>query len=489
MPPQEPVKKAPKPQPPKKKKKKHNKKKNGMSGAAAASLVIFAIAALIGAGTLYVYAKTQPYQNAYLPGTLVMGYPLAGATREDANALLNTIENDLLEPWQFEISCMNQTYTVTGADVMLEIDREATLEPLWKAGREGGMLSRYLTMLKLAKEPMASLPVLSYDLSSVDALLDRICDDVECAAVDATVTFRPGSAEPFTFTDEETGYTLDTSGVKSQIEREIVRLACGSLTLEPTVMEPKTYRAELENAITMRGRVAVKLSGDTASVVNAALAVKSLNGARAEAGERLSFNEIVGSRTAANGYTVAEEPAYGVNVSGIGGGVCQAATMLYRAALLGGVEIAERNAAAYPVDYCPMGQEAAVSDQGLDLILCNQTDTPLFVMTRTYEDGGDTYAELTLIGEELGLRYALESVSAQTETITEPVYVRDREGQYAKYSDQQVPVSEAMPGFTASVMRVTLDKEGQETARELIGENDYAPVPPMIFVGMTERDE
>jgi len=486
-PPKPPKKKAPAPQMPGKKKKKHKKKKRGVSGAAIASLVIFAVAALIGAGTIYVYLATQPYLNAYLPGTLLMGYPLSGAGQGDALALLDQIEKEIAEPWQFEISCMGQTYTIGAQDVALSIDREATLEPLWAQGREGGMLSRFLAMNRLSKEPVSALPALSYDLSFVEELLGRIEDDVACPPVDATVAFTPGSAEPFAFTDEETGYALDTSGVKEKIEQEIVRLASGTLTLEPKAIEPKVYRAALENAITMRSRVVTELKGSAAGIGNAALAVRALNGARAEAGETLSFNAAVGRRTEANGYAVAEEPAYGADISGVGGGVCQASTILYRAALLGGVEIAERNAAAYPVIYCGMGQEAAVSDQGLDLVIRNQTDTPLFVMARTYEDGGKTFAELTLIGEELGVRYALESISKETETITEPVYVRDREGKYATYSDERVPVGEALAGYAAIVERVTLDKDGQETAREMISENVYEAVPPMIYVGVTER--
>jgi len=244
------------------------------------------------------------------------------------------------------------------------------------------------------------------------------------------------------------------------------------------------HRERILGFVTLLGSL---IKGSAAGIGNAALAVRALNGARAEAGETLSFNAAVGRRTEANGYAVAEEPAYGADISGVGGGVCQASTILYRAALLGGVEIAERNAAAYPVIYCGMGQEAAVSDQGLDLVIRNQTDTPLFVMARTYEDGGKTFAELTLIGEELGVRYALESISKETETITEPVYVRDREGKYATYSDERVPVGEALAGYAAIVERVTLDKDGQETAREMISENEYEAVPPMIYVGVTER--
>ena len=94
-----------------------------------------------------------------------------------------------------------------------------------------------------------------------------------------------------------------------------------------------------------------------------------------------------------------------------------------------------------------------------------------------------------LIGEELGRRYALESQVSEMDLIEEPVYVRDREGKYATYTDERVPVSDALPGYTASVTRVTLDSEGQEISREEISEDVYEPAPPMIYVGMQEREE
>lgn len=488
-PPETPIKKAPKPQPPKKKKKKHKKKRTGLSGAVVVSLVIFALAALIGAGTIYIYMVTQPYRHAYLPGTMVMGYPLGGATQENAQQLLDSIEAELVDAWQFEIRCQNQSYTLSSEDVRLEIDKEATLAPLWAAGHEGGMLARFIEMMELWREPLSAEPVLAYDMSAVDEMLEVVRADVNCEPVDATVTFTPGSAEPFAFTDEETGYTLDLTGIREGIEADVRRLASGSITLEPEVIEPKTYRAVLENAAVMRSRIVVQLQGDKAGIANAALAVRAMNGARVEAGETLSFNGLVGRRTPENGYTEANEPAYGANAVGVGGGVCQASTLLYRAALVGGMEIAERNAAARPVPYCEMGQEAAVSDQGLDLEIRNQTETPVFLMARTYESDGKTFAELTLIGEALGMRYALQSTSRETETINEPVYVRDREGRYATYSDQHVPVSEALAGYEALVERVTMDKNGQETAREVISENVYEAVPPMIYVGVTQREE
>ncbi len=470
-------------------KKKKGKRKKALNAAGVVSLLIFAVAVLIGAGTIYLYTKTQAYAHTFLPGTMLMGYPLGGTSYEGGEALVRQIEQESVSGWKMEISCMNQTHTITAQDIALGIDVQATLDPLWQAGRDGGMAARYLEMLRLYKEPMNVQPVLTYDLSVVDALLELIRMDVECAPVDATVTFSPGSAEPFMFTDEETGYALDLTGIREGIEQDVLNLAPGSITLEPVELEPAVYRAALENEISLRARMTAALDADAQSLQNAAIAAAMFNGVTVAPGETLSFNETVGRRTAEGGYAVAPEPAYGENVSGVGGGVCQISTALYRAALLSGYEIAERSAAARPVDYCGMGQEATVSDQGLDLVIRNQTDAPLFIMARTYGEDEEAFVELTLFGKPLSGRYALESLTEETGLIEEPVYLRDRDGVYATYSDERVPVGKAQMGYIAEVNRITLDESGAEIAREIISEDTYEAVPPTVYVGIQDREE
>ena len=135
-----------------------------------------------------------------------------------------------------------------------------------------------------------------------------------------------------------------------------------------------------------------------------------------------------------------------------------------------------------------MGQEAAVSGQGLDLILRNDTAHPVFVTARVYRDGDSAFCEVQLIGEALDVRYALESQILDTQTVTEPVYVRDREGRYATYTDERVSVTSGEPGYSVRVERVTLGAGGEELARETISEDAYAPVAPAIYVGVTERE-
>ncbi|MDO5298708.1 MAG: VanW family protein [Clostridia bacterium] len=478
--------KPPKPPKPKKPRKGKRKKKK-MGAAAIVSLVIFLAAALVGAATIYVYTQTQPYLAAFCPGTSLAGYPLSGATWENACGLLSQLTDEAIAAWRFEMTYLDEAYVLTAEDVSLKTDADATLDPVWQAGRSGGMLERYVQMLMLRREPQNAEPVIVYDMEPVDAMLERIRADIECEPVDATVSFTPGNSVPFRFTEESVGLKLDTAPLRAQIERAILSLTPGTAQVSPEVVEPSAYAAELQQAIFLRARLTVQLEGSEAEIANASLAADMFSGLCVNVGESCSFNTVVGRRTAEGGYVAAPEPAYGLNVSGVGGGVCQTSTALYRAALMAGLEIADRSAAVRPVTYCDMGQEAAVSDQGLDLVIRNQTDSPLFIATRVYRDGEATYLEVQFIGERLEERYALESQAKETETIEEPVYVRDREGTYATYTDERVPVIDAQPGYEATVERVTLGESGEELARETISHDIYEPVAPAIYVGVTER--
>jgi len=475
-------------QAPRSKKKKKKKGRKGLNGAAVFSLLVFFAAVLIGAATIFVYTQTQPYVYAYCPGTSLDNYPLAGASQEDALELLRRTTQERVQGWQFEMTWGEYTYALTAQDVGLHVDEAATLDPLWQAGRSGGMFARYAQMLRLRREPMNAEPVIVYDLSPAKALLERIEADISREPSDAAVTFSSGSSTPFRFTDEAEGYAMDVSPLLEQIEQSAAGLTSVRMELVPEVLEPAVTRESLEQACVLRARVTMEIAADEASYTNASIALNMLDGVRVEAGEELSFNAVVGRRAAEAGYVQAMEPAYGADVSGTGGGVCQVSTALYRSALQAGLTVLQRSAAVRPVPYCPMGQEAAVSDQGLDLVIENNTPSALFIAARAYRSGDAAYAQIDWIGAPLHTKYVLESQTESLGMIEEPVYVRDSEGKYAQYTDERIEAGKAQEGFRVRVERVVHGAAGEEPAREVIGEYTYEPVPPTVYVGIQERE-
>lgn len=464
------------------------KKRRGPSTASLASLAVFALAAAIGAGTLYLYTQTSPYREAFAPGTSFEGSALTGYGYEDGVSIVRQATAARVDGWRFEVDCMGTQYVLTAADVGLGVDAQEALDPLWRRGK-GNMVGAWLDLLALRRQPQDAAPTPVYDLTAADAMLELVRQDVEREPQDARVTFAPGDAEPFRFEEETVGLRLDTAPLREAIEASLQAMTPGQATAEPEEIAPQVTADALRAATVLRARVTLALVDDEAAYANAALAANSLNGLCVGEGEALSFNAAVGERTAASGYAEAPEPAYGEDARGPGGGVCQTATALYQAALLGGVTVSERHAAAQPVPYAKAGLEAAVSDQGLDLALKNDTGMPLYVTARAYRDGDAGYVQMELIGAPLGARYALETSERVLPAPQEPVYVRDSEGLYATYMDERVPVVEAKDGLAASVYRVTLDKDGSELSREKLGEDEYAPTSQAIYVGVQHRPE
>lgn len=112
---------------------------------------------------------------------------------------------------------------------------------------------------------------------------------------------------------------------------------------------------------------------------NILLAAKALDGKLLAPGERFSFNESVGERTAEAGYKEALIIEGNTYTPGLGGGVCQVSSTLYNAVLLAHLEIIERHRHSLPVSYVPSGQDATVAFPGLDFKFRNSTNAVLLI--------------------------------------------------------------------------------------------------------------
>lgn len=110
------------------------------------------------------------------------------------------------------------------------------------------------------------------------------------------------------------------------------------------------------------------LSGRTGSQAhNAWMALSRLNGVEVPAGAEFSFNERAGPWSRDTGYRKAPVSFNGQLIADWGGGVCQASTAVYNAALLAGMEIVERHRHVHAPSYVPPGRDAAVAYATVDL--------------------------------------------------------------------------------------------------------------------------
>jgi hypothetical protein len=71
--------------------------------------------------------------------------------------------------------------------------------------------------------------------------------------------------------------------------------------------------------------------------------------------------------------------------------------------------------------------------------------------------------------------------------IPEMVYKKDKVMKYVVYDDEQHQTSKGQEGYIVDVYRVTLDRNGNEIARDKAYTDTYKAVAPVTYVGVMPR--
>jgi vancomycin resistance protein YoaR len=135
-------------------------------------------------------------------------------------------------------------------------------------------------------------------------------------------------------------------------------------------------------------------SGNRMHNINTGIA--KFNGVIVKPNEEFSFNNILGEVDAKNGYV--QEKVIKKNKAEMeyGGGICQVSTTLYRAALLGGFPITERNPHSWKVSYYGQsmghGLDATIYIGVSDVKFIN--DSPAHILIQAYTEGAEAYFKI-----------------------------------------------------------------------------------------------
>ncbi|GAA5145271.1 VanW family protein [Nocardioides marinquilinus] len=114
---------------------------------------------------------------------------------------------------------------------------------------------------------------------------------------------------------------------------------------------------------------------------NIGRAAEIVDGTLLMPGEVFSLNDIVGERTAENGFAIGTIIQNGIFVEDYGGGVSQMATTTFNAAFYAGLKDIEHKPHSVFIDRYPEGREATVAWPTVDLRFQNDTDHGILIGT------------------------------------------------------------------------------------------------------------
>jgi vancomycin resistance protein YoaR len=208
---------------------------------------------------------------------------------------------------------------------------------------------------------------------------------------------------------------------------------------------------------------------------NIRLAASKFHGIVVAPGETFSFNYYLGPVTEGEGYQEALITAGEQFTPGIGGGVCQVSTTMYRAAFWGGYPIVERWYHYLRVDYYEstggtgLGMDATVYAPQVDLKFLNDRPYPLLIQA----DVDDKTHQLIFrfYSTDDGRRVEMEGPEITDETEPgPPIYELDKD---MKPGTAKLQYGQRT-GLTATIVRKVYDVEGNLISRNVFV-SKYAP--------------
>ena len=486
-------------------KPKEKKKHTGLS----VFLTVLLIAGLGAGGYFGVNAYTKnkeisntidPYENLFCPGVYVDGINLQGMTPEQA---LNSVQSQIQQrhaAWKVQLAYNGEQVAEINADMLgLSVDPRSVLNEAWQQGHTGGREQRYEAVLKLAQEPYQGYTAQpSGNTKAIDEKLAEIKASIDKPATDAELLgFDPSLPYPFDITEEAYGYRLNTQPLKKQLYQMASTLESGTVELVPERLEPAVHRADLMKQYMLRSYASTPIDRHSTEDRNNNIrrAFEKINGYKLEPGKTFSFNSVVGERTPGNGFYPAIEYVYGEHVEGYGGGVCQASTTLYQAAVCAGLKIMKREPHSDKVSYTDLGKDATVYWYGkrrIDLTFRNNTDSTIYIVAAVKQDSSNKKrlnATVAIYGQDMGdVRYEIESEITETLPAPfEPVYKKDTNGTYVTYKNQQKSVSPAKEGYVVNSYLVEYTS-GEQTDRKLLYTDRYEAKAELIYVGVKDRN-
>lgn len=307
------------------------------------------------------------------------------------------------------------------------------------------------------------------DTGKLSQLLFEIADEVNRPAENARFIFNDDSRQLELLRNSVIGRTLDVDASRDYIQAQI-QAGAHDIPLQvvndlPEVQWNSTA-AELGITELVHSETSYFYGSSAERIQNVQTAAAAFNGVLIAPGETFSMGSVLGDISLDNGYAEALIIYGGRTIKGVGGGVCQVSTTLFRTVFNTGFPVAERHSHAYRVYYYEQnasgshnpnlaGLDATVYFPLVDFKFTN--DTPYWLLMETYTDAAGRSLTWKFYSTSDGRSVEWETTGPQN--IVEPPAALFVENEELKKNEIK-QVDWAAEGADVSVTR-TVFRDGQ----------------------------
>lgn len=446
------------------------KKKTALLIAGTTVVILCGLAAYFMA----VSSSVTKWDEKIYPGVTVQNVSLGGMTKDEAKMKLKQSFEGEIDNKVLPINIEGETFNLNYSEISPTYDIDGTVEEAFNIGKEHGLLGKYL-FIKGKKENEIGL-AFSYDEEKLKDFEKKVVEDVNQDPVNASIKIVGDKIE---VKPEEDGICVDIDTLDSKIKERLNGNLDSedALDVEAEVTKAKITSEDLSKIKDVMGSFSTSYGTSAAGRShNIELATNLINGTILMPGDTFSFNDVVGPRTEEAGFQEAGTYVGNKVEPGIGGGICQVSTTLYRAVMRANLRSTERTNHSMAVGYALPGLDATVAYGYLDYKFKNTYDFPIYIQgytagkVVTYNIYGDKSA---LDGKTYDMvNEILETLPSETKIVDDPTL------------DVGTEVNEGggMTGYRASSYQVTYEN-GVEVNREKISTDTYTKVDVVIKKG------
>lgn len=366
-------------------------------------------------GYQYVSKLNNQLDTTALPNTTFEGISLDGKNKKDIQAIINQKITEL-DQKSLTYIFQNDKQTYTWKDLGINYKEKDIIDKIFKE-QEGNAINRYKMRkqaengeLKRDYKLTPQLNTTAYESFMKDKYNKTLKNPVNAElSIEGTTV---------NISQSQNGEKID-KGKLTDLTKQAITSGTSDITLPVTLLKPERSTEDIqkmgikeviaEYSTPMAGR-----NGNQSFNVNKS--ANTLSGVIVAPDETFSFNGRVGVTDAAHGYKSAAVYSQGKVIQSAGGGVCQVSSTLYSADL----GIVSRSNHSMPVNYLPLGQDAAVADYGPDLKFKNNTGNHIYI--QAFSNGGSITTRIFGTNTGKNVEVSSQVISRTNDKITAVTY-------------------------------------------------------------------
>ncbi|NLW48391.1 MAG: hypothetical protein GXY86_13795 [Firmicutes bacterium] len=320
-------------------------------------------------------------EGRILPGVKVGGVRLGGMKAQKGTEIFTSEVKGFAEKKVVLVYKKRQLNLVLNS-VGIKLDVPESIAKAYQVGRTGPFWRQMVSRWKIYRHGYNLRPVYNNNRTSINSFYHLLEAGIGIEPIRSIVGINREGA--ITYSNSRTGIVIDQDKLTEIMEDAVLQKKDTVIEIPikkvvPPLTEDDIKRWGMDQVL---GIYTTKYEVDHKERVNNLMIANSaIHNVIVYPGQQFSFNTWVGPRVTEAGYKEAPVLYLGKLIPGVGGGICQVSSTLYNAALLANLKIIQRLNHTVPSSYIPLARDATVVYDGVDLIIENNYDNPILLVS------------------------------------------------------------------------------------------------------------